>query len=118
MEDDPDLDQLQEAQWAAEAGIHGTTLTLPPQRDKNRARQTDRPDQRSQRNRDRKFMLEDKDTPGVGSSPTSEMENQFGDGEKKDGDPKLYNGDQSRGGVGEVSFHFVYHENSEFIPFW
>jgi len=79
-----DADALQEEQWAAEAAtVHGKPLTLPPQRDKNKARVTDKDltDPRAQKLRDRKQALTGgrKDsveghTPGVGSSPTATME--------------------------------------------
>ena len=79
-----DADALQEEQWAAEAAtVHGKPLTLPPQRDKNKARVTDKDltDPRTQKLRDRKQALAGgrKDsveghTPGVGSSPTATME--------------------------------------------
>ncbi|XP_053378340.1 uncharacterized protein LOC123529192 isoform X8 [Mercenaria mercenaria] len=79
-ENQPDADQLQEEQWASEAAVHGQPLTLPPQKDKSRARVLDKNDPRSYRNRDRKGLGDDRKnsleghTPGVGSSPTAELE--------------------------------------------
>ena len=79
-ENQPDADQLQEEQWASEAAVHGQPLTLPPQKDKNKARVIDKNDPRSFRNRDRKGLGDDRKnsleghTPGVGSSPTAELE--------------------------------------------
>lgn len=75
--DHADAEKFQEEQWASQAGIHGKPLTLPPQKDKHKARQTDKDDPRSLRNRERRFG--DKDSvegqiPGVGSSPTAELE--------------------------------------------
>ncbi|KAL4225908.1 hypothetical protein ACF0H5_013896 [Mactra antiquata] len=80
-----DADLLQEEQWASEAGVHGQTLKLPPQKDKNRARPNDKNDSRFQRNRgDRKSVYDERkssiegQTPGVGSSPTAELEREDG----------------------------------------
>lgn len=85
-----DADLLQEEQWATEAAVHGQTLTLPPQKDKNRARPIDKIDQRLQRSRDNKFTFDERknsvegQTPGVGSSPTAELEkdHHLADGDK------------------------------------
>ena len=87
-----DLEQAQEEMWKAEASLHGTQLAIPPQRDPNKARLSERPDKvdpRSLRNRNRKPMFGDTldmDThiPGVGSSPTAELEDNKEDKEMKD----------------------------------
>lgn len=74
-----DAEQMQEEQWAAEAAVHGQPLTLPPQKGKNRARIVDKNDPRF-RARDMKDFGDDRKnsmeghTPGVGSSPTAELE--------------------------------------------
>lgn len=61
--------------WAAEAAVHGKTLTLPPQKDRIKARQTDKKDPKSLRSKDRTFgEIEEGHIPGVGSSPTAELE--------------------------------------------
>lgn len=73
--DSADADKLQEEMWAAEAAVHGKTLTLPPQKDRNKARQTDKKDPKSLKNKERKFgEIEEGHIPGVGSSPTAELE--------------------------------------------
>ncbi|XP_052781074.1 uncharacterized protein LOC128217749 isoform X5 [Mya arenaria] len=81
FDNEMDAEKLQEEQWAQEAAVTGQPLTLPPQKDKNKARMTDRDkvDPRSLRHKDRKQLFGDKDSveghiPGVGSSPTAELE--------------------------------------------
>ena len=95
--------------WAAEAAVHGKPLTLPPQKDRNKARQTDRKTGKSQRRRDRKFGdLESVEghTPGVGSSPTAEMEGEES-GEAREGtaDKDNTQGDTEVVFLGLVWFH-------------
>ncbi|XP_060576944.1 uncharacterized protein LOC132734258 [Ruditapes philippinarum] len=92
----PDADQLQEEQWASEATVHGQPLTLPPQKDKHKARVIDKNDPRSYRNRDRKMFGEDRKnsleghTPGVGSSPTAELEKESSKDKDDKSSPKMH----------------------------
>ena len=92
-----DMERAQEELWQAEAGVLATQLAIPPQRDPNKARLSDRPDKvdpRSLRNKNRVPMFGDKDTidthiPGVGSSPTAELEEEKDkEEEKKDSKEK------------------------------
>ena len=84
------MELAQEEMWKAEASLQGTQLSLPPQRDPNKARLSDGPikEPRNIRNRNRTPMFGDQgvvDTHmlGVGATPTAELEDDREDDGKK-----------------------------------